>query len=207
MRKTLLLLLTLLLFGCTKIDKNDINYLQYVEDVIKNDNNFFSKNSNGFKYYLPKGVIVKKEKNNNILLSSDSTNIYFFIDIINYYYNNKIIIDNSENYDYYKTINDEGFLIVDENNDNYLIKLSYNNCIMEFYTEKEKIPKLLTISSIILNSVEFNDNIINNQIKDGYKNNSEKIYEINELKKTNSKFSQYLNSYEEVKKEENQLPD
>ena len=79
--------------------------------------------------------------------------------------------------------------------------------MIEFYTEKQNIPRLLTLSSIIVNSVNYNKKIIKNEIIDSYSFNNEKLYEIEELEKTDSNFSQYLNSYVEEKEEKTELPD
>ena len=89
----------------------------------------------------------------------------------------------------------------------YLVKVYYNYSTIEFYTEKQNIPRLLTLSSIIVNSVNYNKKIIKNEIIDSYSFNNEKLYEIEELEKTDSNFSQYLNSYVEEKEEKTELPD
>lgn len=206
--KILLLFPIFVLFGCNKIENNNLDYKKYVDDIIVSKNKFVNKSSNGYKYYIPKGMILKKENNNNIILSYNNTNIYFFVDIISYYYNEKNNNEiNHNNFDYFKELKDSGFIIVDENNEEYFVKLSYNFSTIEFYTKKDNIPSLLTVSSIILNSVEFNKNIIKTEIDNGYKNNNDKTYEIVELNKSNSSFSQYLNSYEEEKNVEDELPD
>ena len=207
MRKTLLLLSVFLLFGCTKIEQDSNDYFSYFESIVKEENKFVNTTSTGYKYYLPKGVKVKKVKNNNIVLLCEDTYLYFYVDIISYYYNKKITIENKDDYDYYKKLDDKGFLIVDENNGSYFVKVTYNYSTIEFYSKKKEIPKLLTISSIILNSIKFNDAIIMKEIIDGYNLENESVYEIDDLEKTESNFSQYLNSYIEEKEEENELPD
>lgn len=209
MRKYLFLFSVFLLFGCTKLEKDNYDYQRYVNAIFttNNKNNFVNATSTGFKYYLPRGVILKQDIDNNIILSVENTNIYFFVDVINYYYNKKFSVIDASKYDYYKDISDDGYLIVDENNGKYLINIAYNNSIIEFYTTKNKISKLLTLSSIILRSIQFNDEIIEKKIIEDYISNSDKVYEISELKKTDSKFSQYLNSYEEENIEKNKLPE
>ena len=207
MKKLIILLFVFLLFGCTKIDNNSNDYYSYFESIVKEENKYVNMTSTGYKYYLPKGVNIKKTKDNNIILSSENTFLYLYVDVISYYYDKNIKIDNEDDYDYYKELDNDGYLIVDENNGMYLVKVYYNYSMIEFYTEKQNIPRLLTLSSIIVNSVNYNKKIIKNEIIDSYSFNNEKLYEIEELEKTDSNFSQYLNSYVEEKEEKTELPD
>lgn len=207
MKKLIILLSVFLLFGCTKIDNNSNDYYSYFESIVKEENKYVNMTSTGYKYYLPKGVNIKKTKDNNIILSSENTFLYLYVDVISYYYDKNIKIDNEDDYDYYKELDNDGYLIVDENNGMYLVKVYYNYSTIEFYTEKQNIHRLLTLSSIIVNSVNYNKKIIKNEIIDSYSFNNEKLYEIEELEKTDSNFSQYLNSYVEEKEEKTELPD
>lgn len=207
MKKLIILLSVFLLFGCTKINSNSNDYYIYFESIVKEENKYVNMTSTGYKYYLPKGVKIKKAKDNNIILSSDDTLLYLYVDVISYYYDKNIKINNEDDYDYYKEFDKDGYLIVNENNGMYLVKVYYNYSTIEFYTEKQNIPRLLSLSSIIVNSVNYNKKIIKNEIIDSYSFNNEKLYEIEELEKTDSNFSQYLNSYVEEKEEKTELPD
>lgn len=207
MKKIIILLSVFLLFGCTKIDNNSNDYYSYFESIIKEENKYSNITSIGYKYFLPKGVKIKKAKDNNVLLSCEDTFLYLYVDVISYYYDKNTSIDNKDNYDYYKKINDDGYLIVDENNDMYFVKVYYNNASIEFYTKKQNIPKLLTLSSIIINSIDYNKTIIENEIINSYTLKNEKVYKITELEKNDSNFSQYLNSYIEEKEEKIELPE
>ena len=110
---------------------------------------------------------------NNIILSSENTFLYLYVDVISYYYDKNIKIDNEDDYDYYKELDNDGYLIVDENNGMYLVKVYYNYSMIEFYTEKQNLPRLLTLSSIIVNSVNYNKKIIKNEIIDSYSFNND----------------------------------
>ena len=206
MRKTLFLLLIFLLLGCTKIEKNNLDYIDYYNMSI---NNKISSNNNskGFKFYLPKSVIVKKNINNNILLLSENTSMYLYVDNIGYYYKKNIINKDENNYDYLKKINNDGYIIVDENNGKYFIKINSNYSTIEFYTNKKDIPKLIVLSSIILNNIEFNDRIIKNEIDNNLITNNDKLYEIEQIEKNKNSFSDYLNEYDEEPDEKIELTD
>lgn len=207
MRKTLLLLLIFLLLGCNKLDNYETDYYKYVKNIIDNDKKITNMSFDGYKLYLPKGINIKKSLNNNMILSSEDTLMYLYVDIISYYYKKDIVIEN-EGYDYFREIDgNNGYLIVDENNGKYYINVGYNYSNIEFYCEKKDISKLLTFSSIILNNIDFNKSIIEKQINNSYNNSGEKIYEINDLKETDSNFSKYLNEYVEEVEEKEKLPD
>ena len=172
MKKLIILLFVFLLFGCTKIDNNSNDYYSYFESIVKEENKYVNMTSTGCKYYLPRGVKVKKNKDNNIILSSEDTFLYFYVDVISYYYDKNIKIYNEDDYDYYKELDNDGYLIVDENNGMYLVKVYYNYSIIEFYAEKQNIPRLLTLSSIIVNSVNYNKRSHNNSYnKKNYRRN------------------------------------
>lgn len=207
MRKLFLLLSIFLLFGCTKIEQQNSEYIQYVNFILENKNKFVNISSTGYKYYLPKGISIKKSNNNNIIFNADKTNLYLYVDIIGYYYDSKTNISNYEDYDYKKELIDGGYLIVDENNGLYMVKLQDNYSSIEFLTTKEKIPRLLTFSSIIVNSIEFNKLIIKSEIDNDHNFSNEKIYKIEDLEKNTSNFSKYLNSSEEENSEDSKLPE
>lgn len=206
MRKTLFLLLVFLLLGCTKIEKNNLDYIEYYNLSI-NNKKLSNNNSKGFKFYLPKGVIINKNMNNNIILLSENTKMYLYVDVIGYYYKKSIIDIEENNYDYFKKIKDNGYLIVDENNGKYYIKINSNYSTIEFYSNKRDIPRLILLSSIILNNIEFNDKIIKNEIDNYLITNNDKLYEIEELDKNENSFSDYLNEYVEEPDEKIELPD
>lgn len=206
MRKTLFLLLVFLLLGCTKIEKNNLDYIKYY-NLSSNNKIVTNNNSRGFKFYLPKGTIIKKNMKNNILLLSENTNMYLYVDIIGYYYKKNINNNEEKEHDYFKKINDNGYLSVDENNGKYFVKINSNFSTIEFYSIKKDINKLIVLSSIILNNIEFNDNIIKNEIADNLITNNDKLYEIEQLVKDKNSFSDYLNEYVEESDEKIELPD
>ena len=206
MRKTLFLLLVFLLLGCTKIEKNNLDYIYYY-NLSTNNKIFSNNNSKGFKFYLPKGVIIKKDVNNNFLLLSENTKMYLYVDIVGYYYKKNNNINDENDYDFFKRTNDDGYLIVNENNGKYFVKINSNYSTIEFYSDKKDISRLIILSSIILNNIEFNDRIIKNEIDDNLINNNDKLYEIEQLGKNKNSFSDYLNEYVEEPDEKTELPD
>lgn len=204
----LLLISLLLLVGCTKIEHRNNDYSKYVDIIFESPTNYVNVKYRGYKYYLPKGIIIKETNDNNIIFSSEETNLYLYVDVVSNYYDKNICFSNNDDFDYKKKINESSYLIVDENRQIYFIRLCSNHSIMEFYAKKEEVPILLTQASIVLNSIEFNRNIIQADLDyNSSKFNKEKLYEIGDLKKNINSFSKYLNSYIEEKSEDSKLPE
>lgn len=67
---------------------------------------------------------------------------------------------------------------------------------------------IISYSTIILNSIEYNDNLISNFIEKGVSFGNEVTYEIEKPENSESKFSQYLQEYvqeSDEKDEDNEL--
>lgn len=198
-RKILLILLILLLTGCTKIDSNNNDYINIVY-------NSFSKNkiSNdvgiGYKFYVPRGVRLIKNYDYNQSFLVDDNYIYLYVDIISYYYKSDINYKGkNKNKYYYKNISfnsKKGFIsIEDKGNDNYYVNIIYNYAKAEFYSSKKKLNKMIGISSSILNNISYNDLIIKNVLDDNYGNYKSFRYKVDKPDDAGSNFSQFLEEY------------
>ena len=201
MRKKILFfsILVLLLCGCTRIDTDKTkNYSNLVVNCLSkkaytNDVNL------GYKYYLPKGVKLKKNYDYNQVFLVDDIYMYMFVDVNSYYYNIKkdYLNDDIQSY-YYEKINYDGksgYIKINENNGRYYTKIVYNYSSIEFYSSYDELNKLITYSSIILNSVKYKRNIIELIINDTYGEYSDIAYEIEKPEDASNDFSQYLEEY------------
>ena len=92
MKKVLILLLFILtLCGCeykSKYNEMDINKL--FDTFLANNTNLANHSTNGYKYYLPRGVKVVKSKEYNEELYSNGNYYYLYIDAVGYFYKNNI---------------------------------------------------------------------------------------------------------------------
>lgn len=213
MRKKILFfsILVLLLCGCTRIDTDKTkNYSNLVVNCLSkkaytNDVNL------GYKYYLPKGVKLKKNYDYNQVFLVNDVNMYMFVDVNSYYYNIKknYLNDDIQSY-YYEKINYDGksgYIKINENNNRYYTKIVYNYSSIEFYCDYDELNKLITYSSIILNSVKYKRNIIKLIINDSYGEYSDIAYEIKKPEDASNDFSQYLEEYvQEDEDVEEKLP-
>ena len=209
MKKTFILLIVLVLcVGCTRID-NVENKDLIVDAVLKNTEKTANTTSLGYKYYLPLGVKKIYDKDYNQKFKVDDNYIYLYADIVSYYYKNPLNFDeDGASAYYYKEINNNGktgyIKILKEEDNNYYIKIIYNYAKIESYVKMTEINKVLTNSMIILDSIDYNETLIQNIIDDEYSIGVDKEYKIDKPEDAESKFSEYLS--EDVQEEES-VPD
>ena len=210
MKKILILILLLIpCTGCIRINKEDNKDL-IIDEVINNKTNPNTM-AMGYKYYLPLGVTKTYDKDYNQKFKYEDNYIYLYVDTVSYYYKNLLNFneDNSNSSYYYRKItngNKVGYAkVTKEDNDLYFIKIVYNYAKIESYVEESEINKVLTNSMIILDSINYNDNLIKKILEDDYSLGAEKEYKINKPEDTTSRFAEYLSEY--VQNEETNISD
>jgi len=210
MKKILLpLFIILLLTGCTKIDKNTKEYKDIVESILISDNHNVNTASVGYKYYIPIGVDLNYDSDFNKEFKVKDTKIILYVDIVSYYYKNELNYEEENNNLYYYSKIKDGYISIIENEENYYLKIIYNYAKVEAYVKKDKLVDIIAYSTIILNSITYNDNLISNFIEKNISFGNEITYEIDKPENSESKFSQYLQEYVQETNEEsdtNELP-
>lgn len=205
MKKVLLpLFIILLLTGCTKIDKNTNDYQKIIDSILINDNHSVNTASIGYKYYIPMGVDLTYDSNLNKEFRIKDNKVVLFVDIVSYYYKNNLnYSDANSNAYYFSKIND-GYILIEENVDCYYLKIIHNYAKIESYVQKDDLIDVIVYSTIILNSLDYNDNLISNFIEKGVSFGGEMSYEIDKPENSESKFSQYLQEYVQDTSEEDE---
>lgn len=210
MKKVFILSLVLLLcIGCTRID-NSNNYDIIINSVTSSNKKAFNTTSLGYKYYLPLGVSKVYDKDYNQKFKMDDVYMYLYVDIVSYYYKNQLNLNEESsvgNYYYYEINNSgkTGYVKLTEEDDTYFIKIVYNYAKIESYVPKTKVDKVLANGMIILNSIMYNDNLIEKILEDEYYSSIDEEYKIKKPDDAKSKFSEYLSEY--VQDEEAIIPD
>lgn len=196
MKKFLLpLLIILLLTGCSKIDTKTTEYSSIVNTVLSNSNKSVNTASVGYKYYTPVGVNLVYDNEANKKFKIRDTNIFLYVDIVSYYYKNKLNYDEIENNNFYFSKFSDGFISISKENELYFLKIVYNYAKIEAYVKEKDLVDIISYSTIILNSIDYNDNLINNLIEKGITFEGSITYEIKKPDDSESKFSQYLQEY------------
>ena len=211
MKKVIMLAcLVLLLTGCVKIETSDNDYIQIINYCL-NDNDISNNVALGYKFYVPRGVKLIKNYDYNQNFLIDDNYLYLYVDIISYYYNNKLNYDDSLGNYYYQEFsfdNKEGYIAISENENNeYYVTIIYNYAKIEFYSTEDKLPKLISLSTIILNNIKYNNIIIEDILEKNSGDFSNVTYELDKPEDASSNFSQFLEEYVQEETEEQTLPD
>ena len=213
MKKVIVLLsiVLLLMTGCSikKLDDKDFesNMNVLLSEKVSNSN----VNFEGYKYYVPEGLkFVNKEEYNAIFKDRFNNKYYLYVDVISYYYKNNLNLDDKDSSDcyyYYKINNNNknGYVKITKDKDKYFMKVVYNYAKIETYVEEYELADILSYSMIILNSINYNDNLIEKILQDDYYSSSFKEYKIKKPEDAESKFSEYLSEY--VGEEDSIIPD
>lgn len=205
----LLIMMALIMTGCTKIDSNIDNIVSAtMTREIKNVNTV----STGYKLYIPIGVMQLVDNEYNQKLKIRDTHVYLYVDTVSYYYKNNLNFksDGSFNH-YYRELNlngKTGYIGINKLDDgSFFVLIVYNYSKVEFYANEEDLPIITSSSLIILNSIKYNDNLIKMELDNNTGDNREVKYELDKPKDSESTFSQYLQEVDDVEETETVLPD
>ena len=205
----LLIMMALILTGCTKIDNNIDNI---VSATMTKEIERVNTVSTGYKLYIPIGVMQLVDNQYNQKLKIRDTHVYLYVDTVSYYYKNNLNFksDSKFNY-YYKELNlngKTGYIGINKLDDgSFFVLIVYNYSKIEFYSNEENLPIITSSSLMILNSIKYNDNLIKLELDNDAGDNREVKYELDKPKDSESTFSQYLQEVEEEEETDVVLPD
>ena len=204
MYKKIIIVLCLFLFtGCTRTYyMNSLSYEEILNNATIEENNLHNTNNKGFKYYLPTGFSVTKDNEFNQILTSHNNIYYLNIDIVSYYYKKgSEEIKEIDDYYFYKfnKNNKDGYLRIRKNNDKFFVELCYNYAIIEVEVEENEIKYAVSRGITILNSIKYNDTVIEKKLNDKDLESKETAYKIPEPKEKNETKNvlEYINENEE----------
>lgn len=209
LKKILVICLCFLLLGCQKIS-NDNNYIGLVNNCL-NDNHMTNDVSLGYQYYVPKGVKKVHDYDYNQVFLVDDTTMYLYVDIVSYFYQ-KELKNSSLNNDayYYQPIQfngKTGYIRITEEEQKYFVSIVYHYSKIEVYTTLQNLPKVVTLASIVLNSIDYNDAVIEKVLDGEIGQFSEFTYTVEKPEDASSNFSQFLEEYVQKEEETERLPD
>lgn len=190
----LLILMAFLLTGCMNINKS--SYDEIINYALNNEKiTFKNKTSQGYSYYLPKGISIQEENKNNVVLKNEKYIFYLYLDLISYY--NKIKEEyhiNKTAYYSSKIINGNQFGYLEINlkaNNKYLIEIMYNYAKIEVIVDENDIKETLSYAMAILSSITYKDTIIENMIGEDILNYNEIEFNIFETAQNESNLIEY----------------
>ena len=207
MKKLIILIVCFtLLCGCTKINNDNINNI--INSVVSSDNDRANQYRNGYKFYLPNNLSTIKIDDKNNVFKENDIKYYMFVDIVSYYHKveNKYQVNEKS---YYSSLinynNKSGYVEVNVKNDKYLIEIMYNYAKIEVIVNSNDIASAITNSLIILTSVNYNVDIIDNLLEEDVLNYSEETFNIFETNSNDSNFLKVVEEYDNYN--EDKVPD
>ena len=194
MKRILLILLAILITGCSivRIDTKSIDNILSV--VLTHDNKLFNQVGQGYKYYLPGGVTYIDSDDLNDILYSNGVYYYLYIDAVSYYFQTSIDykVDNSIYYSKAIIPNDKfkyyGYLDIREVDGKYYVEFAYNYAKIEAVTNIDELNNVILNSSYILSTIKYNYDIIKLMLNDEYFTNKTGKYNNYDSKDTSEKF-------------------
>jgi len=210
-RKLLFLILSLILVsGCTIEKLDSTNYLQTIELAISQFQNKTNVNAYGYSFYLPMGTYVKDIMDYNQIIYTGTSSYYLYVDIASYYYEIPVEYTKKDDIFFSETITTgekQGYVEIYKYKTKYFIKMVLESSKMEAIVGEEKITQTLVNMVNILNSVTFNDTIINTIIGENTYNKELETFSIFEEKEIAKDFMEYIQEYDTYEAEEDEFPD
>lgn len=210
MKKIVMILFSvLLLSGCSihTVPKNDLNGL--IDDVFKQNIKMYNFSTEGYKYYIPRGVILEEKHDYNQVLSYNNNKYYLYIDVISYYYKK----DNSKKDNTVKFFmkdlsyrKKKGYIEIEEKQDCYYIDAYYNYARIEAKVKKEDLDDSVINICYILNSVGYHDKIIESMVGENKLKYSSENFSLFDEEKDTSSFLEYVKEYDTYYDKDGELP-
>lgn len=197
-----LIVICFILCGCTSV--NDMSLDKIINKSTERNIEVYNKYRKGYKYNLPMGLVVRKSTDYNETLFDGKYTYYLFVDAVSYY--NKVIDTYEVSEESYVSMpisfeDKYGYLEINNvGSDKYFIEIMYNYAKIEVIVKKKDINLVVANSLVILNSVQFNNDILKSLLDEEISQFNEFEFNIFETStKTESDFLQALDGdvYEE----------
>lgn len=203
MKKVIVLFLFLLvLTGCSRENIDTDNYEKIFNTFLNKNTSLVNNYSAGYKYYLPVGVRILDSKDYNDKLYYDGEYYYLFVDIVDYYYKNDISYEVNSNALFSKVLEyngKKGYAEILKVDDLYKIEVYYNYAKIESYVKYDNIGQSLINMCYILNSIKFNDVIVELSMGEDTTVLKEEVYDFFTPRKKEGNFIDYIRMYDEYK--------
>lgn len=178
-RKIFLLLIIILLAGCSKFDES--SYKVIIDQVLSSNLKLHNESGQGYNYYLPKHVSLYKVNDTNSILLYNNYKFYMYVDTISYY--NKVASEfNEDKQSYYSQKIDYngtfGYLQISKYKSGYFVEMMYNYGKIEALVNSNDLNDAIYNMITILSSISYNDTIVSSLVGSTSYNYKEEIYNI-----------------------------
>ena len=198
MKKVILLIIALFIMtGCSNINKAEIEDL--IKEVQSSKLNLTNQFRTGYKYFLPVGLNLRETTNLNEIFETRDYSYFLFVDLVSYY--NKAVFEFEVDEDAYISMdishNDiQGYLTVKQKGDKYLIEIMYNYAKIEVVVDESYLREAIVTSIVILSTIKFNDDIINNMMGDNIFEHGEEQLSIFKNNQGEGNFIELIDEYD-----------
>lgn len=193
-KKILMILIIILLTGCSAVRIDTKNIDNIINVVLSKNNKLYNQIGQGYKYYLPKGVIYIDSDDLNDILYCNGTYYYLYVDTIKYYYKTDLKHIVKDNVYYYKKIDQSdgfkysGYIEIEKKDDLYYLDFVYNYARIEAYVSEDELNNAVLNSSYILSTIKYNKDIVKLMLNEDYFTNKTSKYNQYNSKSKNEKF-------------------
>ena len=209
LKKIILLFGLLLVSGCTNIRIDALNVSSAINSVLSQDNKLYNTYEVGYKFYKPRNFNLLKNTDNNYVYINNGKNYYLYVDILAYYnkVNNEYNLQKNAYFTQEFNYSDKyGFINIIEKDSYFYIKIMYNYAIIEVKVKEKDIIESVIYSSILLSSIEYNDNVIAHLVQNNLIGTDEKNFELKGPDEKEETYLDYLEDYDEYENS-NEIPD
>ena len=170
-----------ILSRCQRFDFKRISNEDIIKLTINENNKLYNVNNKGYRYNLPIEFSVYSDRDYSQVLLSNNTKYYMNVDVVGYYYKNKYIKEHDDSdFEFFEFEHEDktGYLRITKNNDNFFVELCYNYAIIEVEVKQSELRYAISRSISILNSIKYNDLVIEKYIGENDLDSKESIYSI-----------------------------
>lgn len=193
-KKIMILLLVLLVTGCSVVRIDTKNIDNVLNVILTKDNELYNQIGQGYKYYLPGGVSYIESDDLNDILYCNGVYYYLYVDAVSYYHKVKIDYKGNKDSYYFKSLSKEdgfkhdGYIEITEKDNLYYLKFIYNYAKIEAIVKKENINETVLNASYILSTIKYNYDIVKLMLNDDYFTNKTGKYNDYNTKEDSGKF-------------------
>ena len=206
-----LLLLVVVLTGCTVISTQTNDVDSVVNEILLKNNKLSNTFFEGYKYYVPKGLtFLEKDQFNAILQDEYQNRYYLYVDVVSYYHQIKEEYKEKDDVYYSKALkNDEkfGYLEINKVKGKYFIEAMYNYAKIEVYVEEHELMNALCYISSLLSSIKYNRSVLETLVGENLLNYEEEEFDIFKSKRDEGDFLDFVEEFGTYYDKNNELPD
>lgn len=181
MKRFIVLILLLLLTGCSVV-RIDTDSLDNIVDVVLSKNNtLYNSDGQGYKYYIPCGVTHIDTDDLVQTLYFKGEYYYLYVDIVSYYYKKTATFKENNDAYFSKVIDDKnqnGYVEVTKQNNLYYVSFYYNYARIEAMVSYENLNNTILNASYILSTIKYDRNIIKTMLDEEYLKNKTGKYDL-----------------------------